>query len=143
MVDELQTLLRRVRDLAGPTFSGVGVLICDQPNSLALVPLRLDGRPPLGVETAVALASMSRCEDDLHDGFHVLSTDLQILRVAQYFSPPPVPDVMIDRSRPFGGRYLAAQFGSCLPRVAATGIVRRNLDLAVFQGGQLHAEFTR
>jgi hypothetical protein len=135
MIDELHHLLQGVRARAGATFCGVGVLICDNPQELPLVPLRLDRQIPAGDDLPSVLAELSRSECDLHDGFHVLSSSLRLIRVAQYFSPPAPQSVVIDRSRPIGGRYLAAQFGSALPQVGAAGVLGRGLALAVFSDG--------
>ncbi|GEO86455.1 hypothetical protein GCM10007920_36040 [Ciceribacter naphthalenivorans] len=57
------------------------------------------------------------------------------MRVAQYFSPPIVEDVTIDRTKKFGGRYLAAAFGSALPSVIATGIIGIDLSESIFTSG--------
>jgi len=136
MIDAIQHLLQGVRTRAGATFSGIGVLVCDHPQYLPLVPLRLDHEMPASDDIPSLLAELSRSECDLHDGFHVLSTSLRLIRVAQYFSPPAPPAVIIDRSRPIGGRYLAAQFGSALPHVAAAGVLGRGMALAVFAEGR-------
>ncbi|OYW22373.1 MAG: hypothetical protein B7Z43_07260, partial [Sphingomonas sp. 12-62-6] len=71
-----------------------------------------------------------------HDGFHILTAELKLVAVSQYFSPPVVAGLEIDRSRPFGGRYLAALFGSMLPGTLATGIATKALGTIVFSGGQ-------
>jgi hypothetical protein len=61
---------------------------------------------------------------------------LRLVRLAQYFSPPIVPSAAIDRSKRFGGRYLAALFGSALPGVLATGVASRDFGIAVFRDGR-------
>src|SRR5205823_12332189 len=71
-----------------------------------------------------------------HDGFHVISSTWRLTRVAQYFSPPIIPDAQIDRSKRFGGRYLAALFGSGIPGVLASGIASEGFGIAVFRGGK-------
>jgi hypothetical protein len=42
---------------------------------------------------------------------------------------------MIDRSKRFGGRYLAALFGSALPDVWAAGIASPGFGIAIFERG--------
>lgn len=128
-------LLKTIRATAGERFSGIGLVVSDTPWCLPMVPLRLDPPRFEGEDPAVFLASLSVWENDYHDGFHVLSTSFIPERLAQYFSPPPDPAAVIDRSRRFGGRYLAAQFGSSLAGVALTGIASRGFGVAVFERG--------
>jgi hypothetical protein len=56
--------------------------------------------------------------------------------VAQYFSPPIPPNVAVSYSKNFGGRYLAAMFGSALPSVVASGIATPTFGIAIFEGGR-------
>ena len=66
----------------------------------------------------------------------MLGPNLRLIHLAQYFSPPIVPSASIDRSKRFGGRYLAALFGSALPGVLATGVASRDFGIAVFRDGR-------
>lgn len=72
---------------------------------------------------------------EYHDGFHILDSSLHLKLVAQYFSPPVVRDVALDRSKLFGGRYVAALFGSVLAGVLLTGIASREFGIAIFERG--------
>lgn len=135
MIKRLRNLLADVELAAGPNFSGIGLLICDAPESLPIISLR-DRLPLTSTEDVVAtLAEISSVESEFHDGFHILTTDFSILKVAQYFSPPAKSGLAIDRSKPIGGRYLAAQFGSALPGVYLSGIASEKLGIAVFRDG--------
>ncbi len=73
---------------------------------------------------------------EFHDGFHVLSPDLELLLVSQYFSPPIVTSVVIDTTRRLGGRYMAALFGSALPTVCASGVASLHYGVAIFENGR-------
>jgi hypothetical protein len=44
--------------------------------------------------------------------------------------------VKIDRSAPFGGRYLAALFGSTIDGVLATAIATPGLGVIIFMNGE-------
>lgn len=135
IVDRLAELLRDVDGKAGDAFSGVGVIVAPAYVRLPMLPLRATSAPDHDVPAADFLALISRPEHDLHDGFHLLDPNLRVELVAQYFSPPIVHGAAIDRGKRFGGRYVAALFGSAIPGVVATGVASRDFGLAVFQDG--------
>lgn len=143
MTDVLHALLLRVASTAGPHFSGVGLVVTDLPNALPTFPLRPDIAVDGEADVAELLASISVTDSALHDGFHILSSGLRITSLSQYFSPPVVPDLTIDRSHPFGGRFLAALFGSTLPGVMATGIATTTLGVVTFANGRVTSRKTR
>lgn len=133
---KLAHLLKAVDVRAGHDFSGIGLIVTGSPHALPIIPLRptsiLDQPEPV----ADALARISKLHNEHHDGFHVLTPDLRVALVAQYFSPPIVLEARIDRRKRFGGRYLAALFGSALPGVLATGISSRDFGISIFQDGE-------
>lgn len=138
---ELRDLLWDVQAKAGPLFSGVGLLVCNEPTGLPLCPLRQEVTLLPTADLAADLASISVPTSALHDGFHVVSTTGRLLRVAQYFSPPMAPNATIDYRRFFGGRYLAALFGSSLPAVVRSGIASTGFGIALFEDGkEVHFE---
>lgn len=134
--DNLLQLLIGVQARAGSSFAGTGVLVCSDPSTLNIASLR-PMRAVSGFGSALdRLVEMSDPASEFHDGFHVLSPDLNILLVSQYFSPPVVPDVVVDPSRRLGGRYMAGLFGSALPTVHATGVASSSYGVAIFEGGR-------
>lgn len=135
LIELLAKLLEEVDALAGTRFSGIGLIVAASTESLPLIALRPTSKLIDDAPTATALARISHHHHEHHDGFHVLTPELKIEKVAQYFSPPIVPVISIDREKRFGGRYLAALFGSMLPGVLATGISSRDFGIAVFQHG--------
>lgn len=132
---DLRDLIRKVRTEAGPSFSGLGLLVSDHPDRLPLAPLR-EGALPSGPDLAAVLAAVSRNENEAHDGFHVISSDFRLLRLSQLFSPPIPRNATPDRDRPFGARYMAARLGSLLPDVLMIGVASRNIGLAIFRDGE-------
>lgn len=136
IIEQTAELLEEVDARAGIDFSGIGIIVSASPESLPLIALRPTSKLIDDAVPATALALISHHWHELHDGFHVLTPELKIEKVAQYFSPPIVPLVRIDRRKRFGGRYLAALFGSMLPGVLATGISSRDFGVAVFQRGE-------
>jgi hypothetical protein len=135
VADEFVHLLRQIKNLAGADFSGVGLIICNPDADLPVLPMRPTAKLPEGVDVVESLVSISRAESDLHDGFHLLTTQYKIFAVAQYFSPPILENVVVNVNRKFGGRYLAAQFGSAIKGVKLSGIATRAQGIAVFQNG--------
>jgi hypothetical protein len=135
MLGKLRDTLEAVRVRAGDKFSGIGLIVSDAPELLPLFPIKvLENRMP-DIELTDFLAEISTLASDYHDGFHVISSDWRVSRVAQYFSPPILKTVKINRSKRFGGRYLAALFGSALSPVKATGIASSDFGVAVFERG--------
>ncbi len=132
---QLHEILREVMGRADSDFSGIGLILTDRPEQLPLYPLRLG--LPVAIENNLVsqLIEISSLGSIFHDGFHVVSTAWRIVLVSQYFSPSILPNVSVDRSRRFGGRYMAALFGSALPNVIATGIASRGFGVAVFCNG--------
>lgn len=131
----LTNLLAGAANRAGSGFAGLGVIVSDDPGSLPLYPIG----PPItlasGTDTIALLGDLAIEGGAHHDGFHVLDLALNLKAVSQYFSPPVVTGLEIDRSRRFGGRYLAAMFGSVLPGVLATGISTPTLGVITFRAG--------
>lgn len=80
------------------------------------------------------LASISRIDSEFHDGFHILTSDWKLSHISQYFSPP-IADIVLDRSKRFGGRYVAAIMGSVIPDILLTGLASRDFGVSVFQNG--------
>lgn len=136
MIERLRNTLIRVQRIAERDFSGVGLIVHSHDAALPIFPLRLNAAPPKTECVEQALAAIAVSQSDLHDGFHLLSTDWRITAVAQYFSPPILVGAEIDRSKNFGGRYLAALFGSALPGVVLCGVASNPFGLAIFESGR-------
>ena len=135
LIAQLHALLTEVRDVAGTNFTGVGVLVTSDPGGLPIAPLGINGEHGIGGAARDVLAAVSRVGSRQHDGFHVLSPDLRILLLSQYFAAPILPGVVLDSSRSGGARYATALFGSAVPGVLATGVATTNYGVAVFDGG--------
>jgi hypothetical protein len=89
MIDKLRGVLWQVQKAAGDDFTGVGVLICDVPDLLPIIPLRPVSTVQIGADLLVdSLAGISVPGSEYHDGFHIVSSDWRLIRLSQYFSPP-------------------------------------------------------
>jgi hypothetical protein len=135
MIARLRSVLWEVQKTAGHSFTGVGVLVCDVPDSLPIISLRSKSTLENAEDLVTALAAISVSDCEYHDGFHVVSSDWRLIRVSQYFSPPIVANLTIDRTKHFGGRYVAALFGSVVPGVLLAGIASRAFGIVVFKDG--------
>jgi DNA integrity scanning protein DisA with diadenylate cyclase activity len=135
MIEKLVDTLRDVVKLSGKDFSGIGVIVWNEEFELPIFPLRVNAKIPNNEKLAKNLAQISSLNSDLHDGFHILTPTLKLVRVAQYFSPPIVHDISLNRERRFGGRYLAALFGSKISGVVLSAIATPALGIAIFKNG--------
>lgn len=121
----LKILLQEVAAHAKSDFSGLGIIVWDGVTPLPVYPMRdiVPDRSRFS-STREALNALSQESNVFHDGFHVMSEALQLVQVAVYFSPNLVPDIALPaHARIYGGRYLAAAFGSCLQGVRCTGVL--------------------
>jgi len=135
MIVKLHSILKEVQETAGDDFTGVGVLVCNMPDTLPILPLRPVSTLPGTKDLIESLATISVYNSEYHDGFHVVSSDWRLIRVSQYFSPPIVINATIDRTKLFGGRYVAALFGSAIHGVHLAGIASRGFGIAIFKDG--------
>ena len=116
-------------------FSGIGIIVCESISYLPIVSLR-DDYPNIEGSPSHVLSEISSLKSKYHDGFHIINTKGEITHVAQYFSPPIANEVIIDKSRLVGGRFIAALFGSVLEGVTMTGIVSKNRKASIFKDGK-------
>jgi hypothetical protein len=135
LVDDTRGVLDLARLKAGPSFSGLGLIVCDYPGSLPLAPLSVDQPQFHGRDLADVLAGLSLGSGQYHDGFHVLDTQLRLLAVSQYFSPPVHDGIWKPSGALRGGRYVAALFGSVLSEVTLTAVASSNYGIVVFVDG--------
>jgi DNA integrity scanning protein DisA with diadenylate cyclase activity len=117
-------------------FSGVGVIVCNRLESLPVFPLSKSQPSFERFDLVDQLLEIAARSSEYHDGFHVISDAWRLTSAAQYFSPPIIVGTPIDHSKRFGGRYLAALFGSAISEVKLTGIASEGFGIAIFQGGR-------
>ena len=116
-------------------FSGIGVIICNNPDSLPITSLRnID--PIQNDSTLELLSRISNKNSEYHDGFHILDEAGNVTYTAQYFSPPIIENISFDSSRRVGGRFGAALYGSCIDEITLTGIVGERGRLSIFEAGK-------
>ncbi len=134
----LKALLHRVYSQADATFSGLGIIVWDGVSTIPICPMR--GEQPKGIHhntTIEVVMNISHEGSPFHDGFHVVDVNLALVQVSVYFSPSISAQVETPAKRKmYGGRYLAAAFGSCLEGVLCTGVVSRQYGPIVFEQGR-------
>lgn len=132
----LRALLDDVVGSAACNFTGAGVVVARTSARLPTFPIGPPFSCDLSGSTASTIASVSVPDSAHHDGFHILTPSFQISAMSQYFSPPVIEHLKICRKGNFGGRYLAAAFGSKIDGVLLTGIATPALGVVIFCDGK-------
>lgn len=138
-IDFVTKILREVHEADKPRFTGVGLILYDDLNSLPVTGLRQSAPKGLNLpytdksDYANIIIRLNSADSDYHDGFHLLSKEGLLTHLCQYFSPPINGDVHIDYSK--GGRFRAAQYGSCMEQVLAIGVIGQDYGPYIFIKG--------
>ena len=135
-IAQLRNILRNVMGRRTIDFSGVGLIVCNSLQRLPVFPLSKSQPSFERFDLVDQLLEIAPLSSEYHDGFHVISDAWRLTSVAQYFSPPIIVGAPLDRSKRFGGRYLAALFGSAISEVKLTGIASDGFGIAIFQRGR-------
>lgn len=132
----LQAILNSVLMNSDNDFTGVGIIIYKNINSLPIFPLR-ENFPDINDNKIIeSLIKISSSSSEYHDGFHLISDDWKLTHVSQFFSPPILSSASLDQSKLFGSRYVAALFGSSISEVILTGIASKGFGQAIFESGE-------
>jgi len=132
---KFKQILKDIYEGSADDFSGIGLILYKDKAKIPTFPLSIEN-PNLPKESIVeALIDISKLSSKFHDGFHLISSDFKLTDISQYFSPPIVEEVFVDRSKVFGGRYMAALFGSLIEGVELTGIATTTNGIVIFQKG--------
>lgn len=131
----LRDLMKGIYNSSHKDFSGIGIVLYENISNIPIFPLRKSNPEIDYSDITPALVSISSHKSDYHDGFHFISSNWQLTHISQYFSPPIIPDIELCRESGFGGRYLAALFGSKIIGVNLCGIASKNFGLAIFKDG--------
>ncbi len=125
----------RIYKEAEEPFSGLGILVYRKLEKLPISPL-------YGVDSSLPrkglyenLKELSNYENNHHDGFHLISNDLEITHISQYFYPPPIPGVTLDPNMGNGARYFVAKIGSVLPDILFSAVVGKKHGVQFFENG--------
>ncbi|WP_147280406.1 hypothetical protein ACILPN_05205 [Yersinia wautersii] len=132
---KLRDLIKEIYNSSSEDFSGIGIILYQNISDIPIFPLRKSNPDMDFSEVIYTLSSISSHKSDYHDGFHLVSSTWELTHVSQYFSPKITPEIKLCRESGFGGRYLAALFGSKIIGVNLCGIASKNFGLAIFKDG--------
>lgn len=124
-------------------FTGLGIILVeDRLDGLPLAPL-LDGVANFDQykseeEIISFLIGVSGNDDRRHDGFHIISQNLGLVKISQYFSPE-IPQDFKDTIFNVGSRYRAAQYGSLYKNVCSVIIVSQSGSVSVAKNGSVES----
>jgi len=138
-----ETFLEAICELVGKEipigFTGIGIIIINSDiGTLPISPLLsedVDLTEYLDSQAVVNfLFAISNIKDKRHDGFHVVSEDLRLLKISQYFSPL-IPKDFKGTVFDVGARYRTAQYGSLYENVNSIITVSQTGDISIAKNG--------
>jgi hypothetical protein len=141
-IDLFKAIVLEVPKEAGAFFSGMGLILYEELHDIPLSPLRSANPegitfPVKGIADIVkAICNLNVKNSFYHDGFHLLSKQMELTHICQYFSPPIQAEVSLDYTK--GGRFRAAQYGSCIKGVLATGMIGEEDGPFIFINGKAY-----
>ena len=136
--EQLRKILETARThIPENEFCGIGAVLYLVYDGLPVLPLCSDHSFQNSISLAEQLAQASLFSNPCHDGFHLISNELQLTHTNQYFAPPlPSKASAYSRAKKTcGARYMSAQIGSLLPMVSCTGIVSDKEGIVIFEDG--------
>lgn len=136
MIEALYNILSTIKIQKNNSFSGIGLLICDDIDNLPITALHNSSFESTSQNLSQQLTELSDYNNRYHDGFHVISTDLKITHVSQYFYPEPPEKIILNSVESYGVRYFVAKVGSALPDVKYSAIVNSDCEIYIFQDGE-------
>jgi len=119
----IEIIKNRVSIGLNEDFTGIGIIIVnDDASNLPIAPLvdNFDTIERYCDEDSIVefLFRVSRKDDKFHDGFHVVSNKLGLIKASQFFSPP-IPMEFKHTVFNVGSRQRAAQYGSLCEGVSS------------------------
>ncbi len=136
--EQLRIILEGARTLIPENeFCGLGVVMYSAYDDLPVLPLCSDQSIQKGSSLEEQLAQASLFSNPCHDGFHLISDELQLTHTNQYFAPPlPLTANAYSKVKyTCGARFMSAQIGSLLSMVSCVGIVSDKDGVVIFEDG--------
>jgi hypothetical protein len=135
----LKAISENLRTGVPTGFTGLGIIFVNKDiGTLPISPLLSEeefSTAGLDAHTIVNfLLSISNLKDKRHDGFHVVSRDLGLLRISQYFSPL-IPKSFNETVFNVGARYRTAQYGSLYENVSSIIIISQQREVYIAKNG--------
>ena len=136
---QLKRILCEVARRGDGNFTGTSVVVCDSVSSLSHCGLA-EGWP-IVAEAGLGdnLLAMAHSDSPYHDGFHLLTSAFDFLKVACYLAPQIPDGAPLVSFAGRGSRFSTAYFTSLLPSVMCVGIVGHRREVTVFRQGHVLA----
>lgn len=136
--EQLREILASARShIPKKEFCGIGVVLYLDYVGLPVLPLCSGQSIQEGGSLAERLAQASRSSNPCHDGFHLISSKLELTHTNQYLAPPLPSNAApyIRTTKNNGARYMSALLGSLMSSVSCTGIVSEKEGIVIFEDG--------
>jgi len=139
MIEKIIKLCTDLNSQKSVKFEGIGLVVYNDLEDLPVIPLNDEKIPfmlPLvNYENILkVLIEVSSFESIYQDGFHLLSKDLSLTHISQYFSTPIIRELEVQNN--YGSRYRTALYGSLLPNVIYTIVISKDYGVVVFNNGK-------
>lgn len=137
-LSQLREGLLRVIEGSSSSFSGTGLVILEEGETIANFPMI--SLPEIYYKRPVfeALKEISLKSSPYHDGFHILDANLNAIQFCAFLSPAIdeklLPDVSIFNFS--GSRGYTAYFASLIPEVRYTAIASQSGSIRIFARGK-------
>lgn len=139
MIEKIIKFCTDLNNQKSAKFEGIGLVVYNDFEDLPVIPLNDEKTPfilPLvNYENILkVLIEVSSSESIYQDGFHLLSKDLVLTHISQYFSTPIRKELKVQNN--YGSRYRTALYGSFLPNVIYTIVISKDYGIVVFNDGK-------
>lgn len=131
----LLNLLKYISNTHTADFAGTGLVMYRELDALPMYSMRPELQTLAFGTTGERIVASASLQSPHHDGFHLLTHELELTHSWQYLAPPIVHSVVVPTAAHVGARYLTALFASRLPSVIATAIVGADKRSTVFVRG--------
>lgn len=139
MIKKIMKLCNDINKLKSKNFEGIGLVIYSDIKELPVAPMNTEKiiyDLPITKYNDVlnTLIEISSSNSEFQDGFHLLSKQLELTHISQYFSTPIIEKLVVKNT--FGSRYRTALYGSCISNVLFTAVISKNYGLIIFEKGK-------
>ncbi|WP_264524035.1 hypothetical protein [Flavobacterium sp. N502536] len=139
MIEKIIKLCTDFNGQKSAKFEGIGLVVYNDFDDLPVIPLNEKKipftLPVVNYENILkVLIEVSSSESIYQDGFHLLSEDLSLTHISQYFSTPIKKELKVKNN--YGSRYRTALYGSLLPNVIYTIVISKDYGIVIFSDGK-------
>lgn len=139
MIEKIIKLCTDLNNQKSVKFEGIGLVVYNDFEDLPVISLN-DEKIPFMLpvvnyeDILKVLIEVSSSESIYQDGFHLLSKDISLTHISQYFSTPIIKELKVQNN--YGSRYRTALYGSFLPNVIYAIVISKDYGIVVFKEGK-------